>query len=267
MRPTTASIVIYSGTSAAAPGILSATGMARVAAVPLTRADIAGGAHQLLAEGYGLFLASNGPVLDQLDTAPFGVSVTTLDFLAPTRPPPDDWSVADLMRVYNVLNATSFGEKGIPLQNWVMIDLGLLPSAFLLVTLSARPGPCRDERGTRLRLGSRAHRRGAGRRAGRGRAAGLRRADSRRRLLRRADPDARRVGRLVAVLGDPRARHHHQGAGARGLPRTDPDRRGPVHRSGAARAPQVRPHARRLGGARPASGAAHARLPHRRPRG
>jgi hypothetical protein len=40
------------------------------------------------------------------------------------------------MRVYNVLNATAFGAKGIPLQNWVMIDLGLLPSAFLLVTLS-----------------------------------------------------------------------------------------------------------------------------------
>ena len=42
------------------------------------------------------------------------------------------------MRVYNVLNATAFGAKGIPLQNWVMIDLGLLPSAFLLVTLSAQ---------------------------------------------------------------------------------------------------------------------------------
>lgn len=39
------------------------------------------------------------------------------------------------MRIYNVLNATSFGEKGIPLQNWVMIDLGLLPSAFVLLTL------------------------------------------------------------------------------------------------------------------------------------
>ena len=39
------------------------------------------------------------------------------------------------MRVYNVLNATAFGDKGIPLQNWVMIDLGLLPSAFLLITL------------------------------------------------------------------------------------------------------------------------------------
>ncbi|MGZ4168851.1 MAG: hypothetical protein ACXVRW_00695 [Solirubrobacteraceae bacterium] len=100
--------------------------------MPLTRADIAGEAHQLLTEGYGLFLASNAAVLDRLDTTPFGVPVTTLDFLAPA---PDHWTVADLMRVYNVLNATAFGDKGIPLQNWVMIDLGLLPSAFLLVTL------------------------------------------------------------------------------------------------------------------------------------
>src|SRR5579875_4064076 len=40
------------------------------------------------------------------------------------------------MRAYNVLNATAFGAKGIPLQNWVMIDLGLLPSGFLLITLA-----------------------------------------------------------------------------------------------------------------------------------
>lgn len=102
--------------------------------MPLTRADIAGGAHKLLTEGYGLFLASNAAVLDRLQTTPFGVPVTTLDFLAPQ---PDHWTVADLMRIYNVLNATAFGEKGIPLQNWVMIDLGLLPSAVLLVTLPA----------------------------------------------------------------------------------------------------------------------------------
>lgn len=102
----------------------------------LTRADIAAWAQQLLADGYDLFLASNRAVLERLDTAPFGVPVTPLDFLAPRRPGPESWSVADLMRVYNVLNATAFGDKGIPLQNWVMIDLGLLPSAFLLVTLS-----------------------------------------------------------------------------------------------------------------------------------
>jgi hypothetical protein len=103
--------------------------------MPLTRADIAAGASQLLAAGYGLHLASNGPVLSRLNTAPFGLPVTTLDVLKPGRAGSESWSMADLMRVYNVLNATAFGEKGIPLQNWVMIDLGLLPSAFLLVTL------------------------------------------------------------------------------------------------------------------------------------
>jgi hypothetical protein len=102
--------------------------------VPLTREDIAGGAHQLLTEGYELFLASNEAVLEQLETSPFGLSVMCLDLLGP---PQNAWTQADLMRIYNVLNATAFGDKGIPLQNWVMIDLGLLPSAFLLVTLSA----------------------------------------------------------------------------------------------------------------------------------
>jgi hypothetical protein len=101
--------------------------------VPLTRADIAARAHQLLTEGYGLFLASNDAVLGQLDTSPFGESMLCLDLLGP---PQNAWTQADMMRIYNVLNATAFGDKGIPLQNWVMIDLGLLPSAFLLVTVT-----------------------------------------------------------------------------------------------------------------------------------
>jgi hypothetical protein len=100
--------------------------------VSLTGADIAARAHQLLSEGYGLFLASNEAVLEQLDTRPFGLSMLCLDLLGP---PQNAWTQADMMRVYNVLNATAFGDKGIPLQNWVMIDLGLLPSAFLIVTL------------------------------------------------------------------------------------------------------------------------------------
>jgi hypothetical protein len=103
----------------------------------LTRADIATWARQLLTEGYELLLVSNHDVLERLNTSPFGLPVTVLDFLAP-RAGTESWSVADLMRVYNVLNATAFGEKGIPLQNWVMIDLGLLPSAFLLVVLPAQ---------------------------------------------------------------------------------------------------------------------------------
>lgn len=99
----------------------------------LTRADIDARAHQLLDQGYGLFLASNEAVLKQLDTTPFGLSVPSLDLLGP---PQNAWTQADMMRVYNVLNATAFGDKGIPLQNWVMIDLGLLPSAFLVATLT-----------------------------------------------------------------------------------------------------------------------------------
>ncbi|MGI8715699.1 MAG: hypothetical protein ACR2NR_21460 [Solirubrobacteraceae bacterium] len=99
-----------------------------------TRADIATSALRLLDDGYGLWLASNGAVLSELQLQPCGVPVTPLDFLGPYE---RAWKLEDLMRVYNVLNATAFGPKSIPLQNWVMIDLGLLPSAFLLVTLPA----------------------------------------------------------------------------------------------------------------------------------
>jgi hypothetical protein len=101
--------------------------------LPLTKADIAARARDLLAGGYQLLLCSNRDVLARLDTSPFGLPVMGLDLLGPPQNP---WTEADMMRVYNVLNATAFGDKGIPLQNWVMIDLGLLPSAFLLVTLT-----------------------------------------------------------------------------------------------------------------------------------
>ena len=100
----------------------------------LTRADIAASAERLLEDGYELWLASNDAVLTELELTPCGVPVTPLDFLGPYE---RSWKLEDLMRVYNVLNATAFGAKGIPLQNWVMIDLGLLPSGFLLVTLPA----------------------------------------------------------------------------------------------------------------------------------
>lgn len=102
--------------------------------MPLTRADIAARSQTLIDGGYQLILASNAAVLDDLQRAPFGLGVTPLDFLAPSG---ESWSTADLMRVYNVLNAKAFGDKEIPLPNWVMIDLGLLPSAFLLVCLTA----------------------------------------------------------------------------------------------------------------------------------
>src|ERR1700759_5640336 len=99
MRPTTASILIWGcigvckheleGNPRSEVAVLRRP--SRVARVPLTPADIAPEAHQLLAEGYGLFLASNGPVLAQLETVPLGVPVTPLDFLSPGQHMDDSW--------------------------------------------------------------------------------------------------------------------------------------------------------------------------------
>ena len=100
----------------------------------LTAPQIAASAREIAAQGHDLWIASNREVLAQLELSPAGVPLGGLDFLG-AQPADRDWTVADLMRTYNVLNATAFGEKGIPLQNWVMIDLGLLPSAFVLITL------------------------------------------------------------------------------------------------------------------------------------
>ncbi len=100
--------------------------------VGLTREQVADDARRLLADGYELWLASNATVIPALDHRPCGVPVTPLDFLGPYD---HAWKLEDLMRVYNTLNAAAFGPKGIPLPPWVMIDLGLLPSAFLLITL------------------------------------------------------------------------------------------------------------------------------------
>ncbi|MGH2914919.1 MAG: hypothetical protein ACRDMX_08020 [Solirubrobacteraceae bacterium] len=112
----------------------------------LTQADVAVRARELLAGGYEIHLASNRTVLERLELESLdslGVPVVAHDFLAASA---GDWSVADLMRVYNVLNQTVFGDKGIPLQDWVMLDLGLLPSAFMLITLSAtRVAAARDQ--------------------------------------------------------------------------------------------------------------------------
>ncbi len=93
---------------------------------------IAAGAHDLLAEGFELYLASNGAVLDALDRAPLGLQIRPVDFLGPAA---YAWPANEMLAVYNRLNAVAFGPAGIPLPRWVMVDLGLLPSAFLLVTL------------------------------------------------------------------------------------------------------------------------------------
>jgi hypothetical protein len=100
--------------------------------VESTRASVASTAASLIDEGYGLYLVSRGPVLDCLDSAPFGLPVTLVDFLVPAELP---WHAHDFIRLYNKLNSVLFGTKGLALDYWVMIDLGLLPSAFLLIAI------------------------------------------------------------------------------------------------------------------------------------
>jgi hypothetical protein len=96
----------------------------------VTRSGISSAAASLVDDGYDLYLVSHRTVLDRLNAAPFGLPSTTVDFLAPGELP---WDAQSFMRIYNRLNAVSF--RDIPLPDWVMIDLGLLPSAFLLITL------------------------------------------------------------------------------------------------------------------------------------
>lgn len=100
--------------------------------VESTRPVIASAATSLIDEGYGLYLVSRRTVLDHIDSTPFGLPVTPVDFLAPRDLP---WDARSFIRVYNRLNLVLFGSKGIALDCWVMIDLGFLPSAFLLIAL------------------------------------------------------------------------------------------------------------------------------------
>lgn len=113
----------------------------------LTKAQITK-ARSLLDEGFSFYLASNARVLDVLDTAPGGLPVTPLDFL---KPSPEAWSVNDFMRVYNRLNGVAFDSTDLGMPMWVMVDLALLPSAFLLITLPlgdlvARQAQATDEK-------------------------------------------------------------------------------------------------------------------------
>jgi hypothetical protein len=100
--------------------------------VPLTRSEISSAAADLVAAGCELCLVSNRRVLDRLNLTPFGLPCTAVDFLAPGDAA---WDARSLMHVYNCLNRLSFGAAEIAMDYWVMIDLGLLSSAFVLVTL------------------------------------------------------------------------------------------------------------------------------------
>ena len=92
--------------------------------------DIANSAACFVEQGYEFLLVSNRLVIDVLDPSPWGVQMTVLDVLAP----PSHVDIAALMRVYLRLNELSFERIGMP--PWVMVDLGVMPSAFILIVLA-----------------------------------------------------------------------------------------------------------------------------------
>jgi hypothetical protein len=99
---------------------------------PLTRADVASAAAALLADGYSFHLVSHSAVLERLDTSPFGLPVVATDILGPRDLA---WDAESFMRVYNRLNRELFGPNNLALDGWVMVNIGLLASAFLIIAL------------------------------------------------------------------------------------------------------------------------------------
>ena len=90
-------------------------------------------AEELRTQGFDFFLVSRSTMLAQLDHCPLGVPVAPLAFLQPDTYP---WSTADFLRLFNSMNALAFRTRGLPMAQWVMVDHGLLSSAFMIVACS-----------------------------------------------------------------------------------------------------------------------------------
>jgi hypothetical protein len=94
--------------------------------------DFAANVHGLIGQGVEFFLASNQSLRRHLNQAPYGHELTWLDFTAA-----DDqgWSISEFLDLFNVINGIAFGDRGIPMPQWVMIDLILMPSAAVIASL------------------------------------------------------------------------------------------------------------------------------------
>src|SRR5687768_10757630 len=84
--------------------------------------------------GYGVefFLASNETLRPHLNEYPYGHKLTWLDF---TDTAEKDWSIREFLNLFNVINGIAFGDRGIPMPQWVMVDLILMPAAALIAGL------------------------------------------------------------------------------------------------------------------------------------
>jgi hypothetical protein len=86
----------------------------------------------LLGRGVEFFLASNETLRSHLNETPYGHKLTWLDF---TDTADKGWSTSEFLNLFNVINGIAFGDRGIPMPQWVMVDLILMPSAAVIAGL------------------------------------------------------------------------------------------------------------------------------------
>ena len=104
--------------------------------VPAVEAHFPGFADNLTdLTGHGLefYLASNASLRPHLNETPYGHKLTWLDF---TDTADKGWKTAEFLNLFNVINGIAFGDRGIPMPQWVMVDLILMPSAAVIAGLS-----------------------------------------------------------------------------------------------------------------------------------
>lgn len=94
--------------------------------------DFAANVHDLTGQGVEFFLASNQALRTHLNELPYGHKLTWLDF---TEIGDNGWDTSEFLNLFNVINGIAFGDRGIPMPQWVMIDLILMPSAAIIASL------------------------------------------------------------------------------------------------------------------------------------
>ncbi len=94
--------------------------------------DFTSNVHDLTASGVEFFLASNESLRCHLNEVPYGHELTWLDF---TDISDKGWTTGEFLDLFNVINGVAFGDRGIPMPQWVMVDLILMPSAAIIASL------------------------------------------------------------------------------------------------------------------------------------
>jgi hypothetical protein len=94
--------------------------------------DFAANVHGLTGQGVEFFLASNESLRPYLNETPYGHKLTWLDF---TMIGDKGWSTGEFLNLFNIINGIAFGDRGIPMPQWVMVDLILMPSAAVIASL------------------------------------------------------------------------------------------------------------------------------------